>query len=391
MLTCTYECVDRFAFISDETRWPCYSGSNFTVNAWVAVAKLYRSLDPALRIQQDLTPAADGPVWEAVEPLVDAWVWQEGQFQFGVASGNGAKAARIEQQLGLIAKVRKAGKAAYIYNNEVAVIDMPAHRVRTFPWQLWRTNYAYEVSRHAGFQGSLSWYTTVSWFGSNPYKFANVLCGSPIGHSAHPTHPRPTDPPCLSERAAGEWYEMYPPPDNDLCHKGPVTSIRWELLRQGLEDVEYMALLDRLAGEADREYDCGYEAAVLAGTTLSAARPHTSCCASLANAHAALDAVDDVTWGITASSTGPQAGNPPYNLTESEPYTTSPIVLHRVLDGVAAAIEGVQRVCATSSTPLKTDDAESTPPAYPNAAPTSRRITLAQFDQDHAPDRHLIR
>ena len=69
-----------------------------------------------------------------------------------------------------------------------------------------------------------------------------------------------------------------------------------------------------------------------------------------------------------------RAGNPPYNLTESEPYTTSPIVLHRVLDGVAAAIEGVQRVCATSSTPLKTDDAESTPPAYPNAAPTSRRI-----------------
>ena len=373
------DCVDRFAFISDETRWPCYSGSNFTVNAWVAVAKLYRSLDPALRIQQDLTPAADGPVWEAVEPLVDAWVWQEGQFQFGVASGNGAKAARIEQQLGLIAKVRKAGKAAYIYNNEVAVIDMPAHRVRTFPWQLWRTNYAYEVSRHAGFQGSLSWYTTVSWFGSNPYKFANVLCGNPIGPWAHPTHPRATDPPCLSERAAGEWYEMYPPPDNDLCHKGPVTSIRWELLRQGLEDVEYMALLDRLAGEADREYDCGYEAAVLAGTALSGARPHTSCCASLADAKAALDAVDLVTWGITGSGTGPQVGNPPYNLTESEPYTTSPVVLHRVLDGAAAAIEGVQRACATSSTPLKTDDAESTPPAYPNAAPTSRRINDKVF------------
>ena len=227
-----------FAFISDETRWPVYSGTNFTVNAWVAVTKLFRSLDPELRVQQDLTPQTDGVVWQAVAPLVDAWVWQEGQFQFGVPSGNGAKAARIEQNLALIAEARSSGADAYIYNNEIAVIDLPAHRVRTFPWQLWRTNFAYPVSRHLGFQGSLSWYTIDGYFGSDPYKYGNVLCGKPLGRSAHPTHPRPTDPLCESERAAGEWFEVYPPSDNDICHKGPVTSIRWELLRQGLEDVE---------------------------------------------------------------------------------------------------------------------------------------------------------
>lgn len=177
-------------------------------------------------------------VWQAVAPLVDAWVWQEGQFQFGVPSGNGAKAVRIEQNLGLIAEARSSGADAYIYNNEIAVIDLPAHRVRTFPWQLWRTNFAYPVSRHLGFQGSLSWYTIDGYFGSDPYKYGNVLCGKPLGRSAHPTHPRPTDPLCESERAAGEWFEVYPPSDNDICHKGPVTSIRWELLRQGLEDVE---------------------------------------------------------------------------------------------------------------------------------------------------------
>ncbi len=130
-----------YAFISDETRWPTYSGTNFTVNAWVAVTTLYRSLDPDLKVQQDLTPQTDGVVWEAVAPLVDAWVWQEGQFQFGVASGTGAKAASIEKHLGLVAKARRNGADAYIYNNEIAVIDLPAHRVRTFPWQLWRTNY----------------------------------------------------------------------------------------------------------------------------------------------------------------------------------------------------------------------------------------------------------
>ena len=112
-----------------------------------------------------------------------------------------------------------------------------------------------------------------------------------------------------------------------------MTSVRWELMRQGLEDVEYLAMLDRLAGEAD-------------GLALAAQRPATACCAGLAAAKAALDAVDEVTWGITSSGTGPQPGNPPYNLTESEPYTAEPAVLHRVLDGVAAAIEGVRLRCA---------------------------------------------
>ena len=100
---------------------------------------------------------AAGPTWDAVSPLVDAWVWQEGQFQFGVQSGTGAKDARILDQLQLVANARKAGKAAYIYNNGIAIVDLPAHRIRTFPWQIWRTNYAYPVSRHAGLQGSLSW------------------------------------------------------------------------------------------------------------------------------------------------------------------------------------------------------------------------------------------
>ena len=197
-----------FAYISDETRWPCYGGSNFTVNAWISMTRLYRSLDPALRVQQDLTPQTSGAVWQAVSPLVDAWIWQEGQFQFGVSSGTGAKAARIEKNLALVAEARKRGSAAYIYNNELAVVDLPNQRVRTFPWQLWRTNYAYPVSRHAGFQGSLSWYTLDGYFGSDPYKFANVLCGKPLGGSAHPIHPRPSEKPCLQERAAGEWFVL---------------------------------------------------------------------------------------------------------------------------------------------------------------------------------------
>ena len=50
------------------------------MNAWVQVAKLFKSLDPTIRIQQTLAPAsAEGPTWKAVEPLVDAWTLQNGE------------------------------------------------------------------------------------------------------------------------------------------------------------------------------------------------------------------------------------------------------------------------------------------------------------------------
>ena len=343
------------AFVTDEPRWPIYGGTNFTVNAWVAMARLYRSLDPTMRVQQDLTPQPkDDATWEAVAPLVDAWVWQEGQFQYAVASGTGDKQRRIEQELTQVAKVRKNGARAYIYNNEIAVIDLPNHRVRTFPWQIWRTNYAYAVSRHQGLQGSLSWYTTTGYFGSDPYKFANVQCEKPApggSGSAHPEYPRPGAPPCEMERAAGLWFTVYPPSDGDICHKGPTTSVRWELLRQGLEDVEYFARLDRLACRADATHGCGYEDAVLGGATVELSPLGTAvddpCCTVLAVAKKALDAIDSVTWGITSGNVHhpPLPGDPKYNQTEDEPYTLDPAVLHLVMDNVARAIEQVQDVC----------------------------------------------
>lgn len=119
-----------------------------------------------------------------------------------------------------------------------------------------------------------------------------------------------------------------------------MTSIRWELLRQGLEDVEYLAMLDWLVGAADAEHTCGYETAVLGGVA-TLVPPVSACCASLGEVKVALDAVDRVTWGITTSGTGPQPGNPPYNLTESEPYSTDPAVLHAVLDGCTTSIATV--------------------------------------------------
>jgi hypothetical protein len=337
-----------WAYIADEPKWPVYhaaGGSNFTSNAYLAFTRLYRSLDPAIRVQQDLTPAADSETWKLLGDVVDAWIW----WQPKVSS------------LPMIAQARKAGKSAYMYNNEIAIVDLPGHRLRTFPWQLWRTSYAYPVSRHAGLQGSLSWYSITSYFGSDPWKFANVACDRPSG-SAHPSHPSVTHPPatCQVERGAGEWFTVYPPPDGDICHKGYITSIRWELLRQGLEDVEYLAMLDRLAGEADRRHGCGYEVAVLRGRGHRLRRARAiergadaeACCAAVDSAKLALDDVDLVTWGLTSSiMTGKLAfpGNPIYNQTVDEPYTLDPAVLHLVLDGVADAIEQMNNDCGLSA------------------------------------------
>ena len=163
-------------------------------------------------------------------------------------------------------------------------------------------------------------------------------------------------PRCTLERGAGEWFTLYPPPDGDVCHKAAVTSIRWELLRKGLEDVEYLAMLDRLAGVADASHDCGYEAAVLRGRghglrSSPDGAASSVCCTALGGAKSALDDVELVTWGITTDiMTGKLAypGNPIYNQTVDEPYTLDPAVLHRVLDAVAAAIENVRASCELS-------------------------------------------
>ena len=104
-----------FAFVDDETPWPCYNnGYNFTVNSWVKVAQLYKSLDPAVRIQQDLAPASHtGPTWKAVEPLVDAWVLQGGQISGFAPQAPGIE-DRVASALELIGAARRDGKQVYM-------------------------------------------------------------------------------------------------------------------------------------------------------------------------------------------------------------------------------------------------------------------------------------
>jgi hypothetical protein len=63
-------------------------------------------------------------------------------------------------------------------------------------------------------------------------------------------------------------------------------------------------MLDKIAGAADREYDCGYETAVLRGRGHgllggSGGAPLSACCTALDGAKSALDDVDLVTYVIS--------------------------------------------------------------------------------------------
>ena len=61
---------------------------------------------------------------------------------------------------------------------------------------------------------------------------------------------------------------LYPPRSPD--EHGPISSVRWELFREGLEDYEYMRLADGLVGKLQR-----------AGNTAAAERGRSAVAAAL--------------------------------------------------------------------------------------------------------------
>ena len=263
-------------------------------------------------------------------PLVDAWV------------------AHVTQVLtpGVLAQMsaqRKAhGAELYIYNNGVPIVDLPGARLRTFPWQIWRTNYAYPESRHLGLMGSLSWYTVTGWgrpFGGfvppppSPWDCANQQpwCDAPAS--------LPNRTKCHSKKYdAGGWGFLLYPAEQDAPNLAsrvpmpnpPSNSVRWELFAQGLADSEYFFLLDRTAEDAARRRGgCG-------GNHSGSGGGGGACCKAVAAARGALDAVGSVVWNFTAISQFGEVGRP---------FSTSTSLLHEVKDNVAMAIEGVQRGC----------------------------------------------
>ena len=150
----------------------------------------------------------------------------------------------------LAAERRKAGDTFwwYICTGPKApyaglFIDHAGTEFRVWLWQTWKRRIS----------GILIWETTY-WTSGAAYPDPN-----------HPQNPY-EDPmgwvsgystPAGTKRAwgNGDGRFVYPPEEAANAHplrpvmEGPVDSIRWEMLRDGIEDYEYMALLDRLLKE----------------------------------------------------------------------------------------------------------------------------------------------
>jgi hypothetical protein len=127
-------------------------------------------------------------------------------------------------------------KAPYIAN----FIDRPATDLRVWLWQTWQQ----------GVNGILIWEST--WW-TSPEAFPDVP-QNPYEDSMSYVSGYGTNPGERRRWNAGDGRFLYPPeaaigtqPGPVL--DGPVSSIRWEMLRDGVEDFEYLAMLKRLLAE----------------------------------------------------------------------------------------------------------------------------------------------
>ena len=137
--------------------------NRFTTAAVVALAELHRSLHPGLKL---LSTAGDAASISTLGPLVHLWIVD---IDVWTAPGVGSLLSHLRRTAS--AEVLVYSKRAFFRipmrilanpassppDNAIPIVDLASLRTRTYPWQIWRTNYLPET-RHAGLQGSLSWY-----------------------------------------------------------------------------------------------------------------------------------------------------------------------------------------------------------------------------------------
>lgn len=241
----------------------------FTQRAVVAVNRLFQRLGVSV-LQTD-----DGSAFAEVASAVDSWTIKTDAYASWARTGASATA--------VIAAARQAGKEALVYNNAIAIVDLPAMRPRGYSWQIWSSD-----RNRTGLQG---WGSEAGWYGTN-------LCiagelndwGSNPWRGNAPGH------------AAGFSSFGYPPRAGIDDPGQFVASIRWEMLRQGAQDRARFDLLQQLAGQ-----------------------------------HAVLARVRDVVWDFPATIQGLAP------TTHDQPFSTNLTLMHAVLDDAADAITELLR------------------------------------------------
>ena len=320
----------------DEWTWQ----DPFTVEAVVAMAKLFKGLHPSIKlltvgfparrgVPPFIPPPARPELIEELIGLVDAWMVDR-------EYSDPETAARLSQLRS------ERNVQSYIYGNGMRIVDLPWIRGRSFPWQVWRTGYKADVSKPEppGLSGSLVQDTVTGWCVAKGCKARKAHSGSLVVPS--PWDSANLNPPCQESwpknllrgvcpaNAGGFEFLLYPPRSGDPSDP-PVSSIRWELAAKGQADVEYFVALQRLRRGLARCYSNANASstAELSGT--------------IAGATAALDAVGSVVWNFTYPQYTDQHWSGPGAV-----YADNTTRMHDVLEGVAAQIRAASaalRVC----------------------------------------------
>ena len=175
--------LDRFMFFyQDEMSWD----DPLTLTRSVNMARYLKQVAPDIQMLQSKYPTSQ------MMPYVDIWCVH-------------ADHATIHREK--LEQVQADGQKAWIYHNTIPTIDYPAIRSRLFPWLLWKLD----------LDGSYSYWSINEWQDDPWTKPWSGIAGSGV--------------------------LIYPPREQD--GPDPVTSIRWEMLRDGLEDVDYLAMLNQ--------------------------------------------------------------------------------------------------------------------------------------------------
>ena len=226
--------------VIDEPEWQ----ENTTLANTLAIMKLYKEVDPRIKIFQTRWPTGGGAATAAAGPseltgqgvppyalplldLVDWWCPHVCQWTHkGVPEAFAAlrkQRARTNRPLHIT-----------VYDNGVPIIESPWERLRTQPIDVWISN--------GTLDGTLSWYSVNSYARSSEDHHVEDPWLHPYPSIFH--YPNNT---AYLKDPAGWGYLLYPQPESKRLGKpwSPVESIRWVMTGAGIQDAEYLYALQK--------------------------------------------------------------------------------------------------------------------------------------------------
>ncbi len=244
-----------------------------TVNALINISQLFKDINSDINIRLTKYP------YSSLYGLVDIWE---------------VHSSHVESHLNNNRLRQQAGDEYSHYNNVSFLLDFPGMRLRTIGWRLWRFQ----------LDGTLCWYRVADWHRN--------LWEEP--HGGH-------------RGLNGEGILLYPPRNSSEI--GPINSIRWELLREGLEDYEYLYLLKQKTDQLQ---------AIIDSSNLTG-QQQDKYKLLVSESKGILSQVNKITWGFPYVYPKPEGKS-----ALDQPYTLDVSLLRNIREKTAEQIERITAI-----------------------------------------------